>query len=113
MDVTRSSAIRSLRETYIEPKQESTRLAGKRHLLLGEQLCARNGFRDCAVIEYLHLKRIERGLKLFDSVCGVFIEEQELYPGAGFHDKNHIQICIRNPNCIKGFFLPRNEVKWN
>jgi hypothetical protein len=68
---------------------------------------------DCAVIEYLHLMRIERGLKPFDSVRGVFIEGQELYPGAGFHDKNHIQICIRNPNCIKGFFLPRDEVKWN
>jgi hypothetical protein len=68
---------------------------------------------DCAVIEYLHLKRVERGLKPFDSVRGVFVEGQELYPGAGFHDKNHIQICIRNPNCIKGFFLPRNEVKWN
>jgi hypothetical protein len=68
---------------------------------------------DCAVIEYLHLMRIERGLKPFDSVRGVFIEGQELYPGAGFHDKNHIQICVRNPNCIKGFFLPRDEVKWN
>jgi hypothetical protein len=68
---------------------------------------------DCAVIEYLHLERIESGLKPFDSVRGVFIEGQELYPGAGFHDKYHIQICIRNPNCIKGFFLPRDEVKWN
>ena len=26
--------------------------------------------------------------------------------------KNHIQICIRNPNCIKGFFIPRYEMKW-
>jgi hypothetical protein len=68
---------------------------------------------DCAVIENLHRKRIGGGLKPFDSVRGVFIEGQELYPGAGFHDKNHIQICIRNPNCIKGFFLPRDEVKWN
>jgi hypothetical protein len=68
---------------------------------------------DCAVIEYLHLIRIDKSLKPFDSVRGVFIEGQALYPGAGFHDKNHIQICIRNPNCIKGFFLPRVEVNWN
>jgi hypothetical protein len=68
---------------------------------------------DCTVIENLHLERMRGNLKPFDSVRGVFIEGQELYPGAGFHDKNHIQICIRNPNCIKGFFLPRNEVNWN
>ncbi|MHA4807244.1 hypothetical protein ACX0G9_04035 [Flavitalea flava] len=67
---------------------------------------------DCAVIENLHLKRIETKLKTFDSVRGVFVEGQELYPGAGFHEKNHIQICIRNPNCIKGFFIPRHELQW-
>lgn len=34
-------------------------------------------------------------------------ERAFLYPEAGFTEKNHIQICIRNPNCIKSFFLPR------
>jgi hypothetical protein len=24
----------------------------------------------------------------------------------------NIQICIRNPNCIKGYFLPRKETRW-
>lgn len=67
---------------------------------------------DCAVIESLHFERREGQLKPFDSVRGVFIEGEELYPGAGFHDKNHIQICIRNPNCIKGFFIPRKEMRW-
>ena len=38
---------------------------------------------------------------------GVFWEGDKLYLEAGFTEKNHIQICIRNPNCIKGFFLPR------
>jgi len=67
---------------------------------------------DCAVIERLHDKRMENGLKPFDSVRGVFVEGEALYPGAGFNDKNHIQICIRNPNCIKGFFIPRAEIQW-
>ena len=35
-----------------------------------------------------------------------FWEGQELYPNAGFREKNHIQICVCNPNCIKGYFLP-------
>jgi hypothetical protein len=65
-----------------------------------------------AVIENLHPERDERGQKPFDSVRGVFVEGNELYPGAGFNDKNHIQICIRNPNCIKGYFLPRSEIRW-
>lgn len=42
-----------------------------------------------------------------DSVRGMFPEGNELYPNAGFRDRNHIQICIRNPNCIIGYFDPR------
>lgn len=44
----------------------------------------------------------------YDSVRGVFLEGGELYPDAGFREKNHIQICVRNNNCIKGFFIPKN-----
>jgi hypothetical protein len=62
---------------------------------------------DCAVIETLHKIRKDENLQMFDSVRGVFWEGRELYPNAGFREKDHIQICIRNPNCIKGFFYPR------
>lgn len=62
---------------------------------------------DCAVIQTLHQARETNGQKEFDSVRGVFWEGEDLYPGAGFKEKNHIQICVRNPNCIKGLFLPR------
>jgi hypothetical protein len=60
---------------------------------------------DCMVIETIH--KINGAKRQFDSVRGVFWEGAEPYPNAGFRDKNHIQICIRNPNCIKGYFLPR------
>lgn len=69
---------------------------------------------DCAVIEYLHQKIREEiksdknsPIKEFDSARGVFTEGGPAFPGAGVQRKNHIQICIRNMNCIKGFFLPR------
>ena len=62
---------------------------------------------DCAVIETLHTMREDSNQPSFNSIRGVFYEGEELYPNAGFRDKDHIQICIRNPNCIKGFFLPR------
>lgn len=63
---------------------------------------------DCAVIETVHSLNEEPGKRKFDSVRGVFIEGDSVYPGAGVNQKNHIQICVRNPNCIKGFFEPRN-----
>ena len=62
---------------------------------------------DCAVITTLHKLNQKANLPAYDSVRGVFWEGEELYPGAGFREKNHIQIAIINPNCIKGFFLPR------
>lgn len=62
---------------------------------------------DCAVIETIHQFNSETGRDQFDSVRGVFFEGSELYPNAGFRERNHIQIAIRNPNCIKGYFIPR------
>jgi hypothetical protein len=64
---------------------------------------------DCAVIEYTHSLLKTKGERPFDSVRAAFIEGDPIYEGAGFNEKTHIQICIINPICIKGFFLPRNR----
>lgn len=61
---------------------------------------------DCAVIESVHEFNRQQGKKPYESVRGLFIEGEELYPNAGFRESNHIQICVRNPNCIKGYFVP-------
>ena len=66
---------------------------------------------DCAVIETVCEVQESQNIRKFDSVRGVFFEGKEIYPNAGFKEKNHIQICIRNPNCIKGYFIPRTEDK--
>lgn len=63
---------------------------------------------DCAMINFHCSQLSGAGTGLgYDSVRGVFWEGEDLYPGAGMKEKNHIQICIRNTNCIKGFFIPR------
>ena len=62
---------------------------------------------DCAVIESIHQFNTSTKNQEFDSVRGVFFEGKDLYPKAGFQEKNHIQIALRNPNCIKGYFIPR------
>lgn len=77
------------------------RASGDLHELLMRDL-------DCAVIETIHYYRKLAGLPPFDSVRGVFWEGKELYPNAGFREKDHIQICVINPNCIRGFFFPRS-----
>jgi len=64
---------------------------------------------DCAVIRYAH-KLAEMQGERFDSVRAAFWEGNEIYPGAGFRKGNHIQIAIRNPDCIKGIFLPRKKI---
>lgn len=66
---------------------------------------------DCAVIETVHELNKESEKKNYDSVRGLFIEGEKLYPNAGFSSKNHIQICVRNPNCIKGYFCPLDSIE--
>ena len=69
---------------------------------------------DCAVIRYAcTLSGKAKNAKPFDSVRAAFIEGSPIYEGAGFSSENHIQIAVINPNCIKGIFLPRQEVDIN
>lgn len=63
---------------------------------------------DCAVIlQVQDYYGNEEGKPAFDSVRGVFIEGEAPYPGSAFSEKTHIQLCVCNPNCIKGYFAPR------
>lgn len=76
---------------------------------------------DCATIEFMSKNILEQykkemaskgfsETKVFDSVRGAFSEGGPAFDGSGIFIKSHIQICIRNMNCIKGFFIPREEV---
>lgn len=93
---------------FLESTIDSAKMPQNKPLVDSEDLLFRN--LDCAVIESIHQVRKDNNNRPFDSVRGVFWEGEELYPNAGFKEKNHIQICIRNPNCIKGFFLPRKRI---
>ncbi|WP_222566357.1 hypothetical protein [Limihaloglobus sulfuriphilus] len=91
---------------YDEPMPENTPVKRDGDLLIRRL--------DCAVVEAVHEKQdwlVEKGKAdyKFDTTRGVFIEGKEIYPNSGFRDKNHIQICVRNPACIKGYFRVRSE----
>ncbi len=64
---------------------------------------------DCAVIEQIHYYNKEENLPSFDSVRGIFTEGGPVYPGAEILEKTHVQLCICNPNCIKGYFSPLSK----
>jgi hypothetical protein len=61
---------------------------------------------DCAVINFLHTVVAKQKETPFDSVRAAFLEGERIYPTAGFRMKNHIQICVRNVNNIRGYFYP-------
>ena len=62
---------------------------------------------DCSVINTLHYLRERNGHSPYTSVRAAFHERGELYPGAGFSRRAHIQICIRDEAAVLGYFLPR------
>lgn len=79
---------------------------------------------DCTVIEFMHDKIEKKAqqdisqngfseTKPFDSTRGIFTEGGPAFEGSGIQSKTHTQICIRNLNCLQGFFLPRKEIDFN
>lgn len=64
---------------------------------------------DCAVFQTLHQARDAVGLAPYASIRSPFLEGPELYPGTFFRKQTHVQICVRDMTCIKGYFRPRNE----
>jgi hypothetical protein len=74
---------------------------------------------DCAVINMVHALRTVTHSKQwlrnnremarlasYDTVRGAFWEGGSVYPGARIEKKNHVQICVRNTQAIKGYFRP-------
>jgi hypothetical protein len=82
-------------------------LPSNRPLTPGEEALLRD--LDCAVINTIHASKSGLRIPSFDTVRAAFIEGPELYPGSSFRRKNHLQICVRNPDCIKGYFWPRGD----
>lgn len=64
--------------------------------------------RDKIVIDAMHDLRRKGQFPKYQTVRAAFLEGGELYPGAGFERKNHIQIAVLDEACVKAYFrLPR------
>ena len=62
--------------------------------------------RDCAAINFLHMLREAQRLSPYNTVRGAFSEGAPLYEGAGIMAKTHVQIAVRSPSSIRGYFRP-------
>lgn len=71
-------------------------------------------FLDCAVFKHLHsaideLAKTDTDILPFDTVRGMFVEGGKAYSGSGIYNKSHVQIAVRNSECVKGIFYPINS----
>lgn len=61
---------------------------------------------DCAFLNWaIPLIEAGKGVK-FQTVRGVFIEGEAIYPTAQIFAKSHIQIAVRDSSAIMGYFHP-------
>lgn len=108
LDLTTSSGLEWVRIAY-ESLVDVTQTAGLDLPSNSSDQLRRN--LDCAVIQRLHKILETQNLPTIDSIKGVFTEGQPVYPGSGLREKTHIQIAVRNPQCIKGVFrVPAEEL---
>jgi hypothetical protein len=103
LDLTSSMGIRALKTSYeylvMFCRDENRALPTNKG---GPDRLMRN--LDCAVVNHLHRGRTASNLPPFDTVRGIFQEGDPIYQDAGFREKTHVQICVRNLECIKGVF---------
>ena len=126
-DLTDSSCIGNLANAYALMAERSMRLGRELpvnrdlpHDLQRDKLLRDL---DCSTIEYMHdylITKVRQDMKqkgfsetrIFDSTRGIFTEGGPAFEGSEIQAKTHTQLCIRNLNCIQGFFLPRREVEY-
>jgi hypothetical protein len=110
LDLSTLAGIAMVRSAYTSLRASSDK-SGDSLPTNGSRLILRK--LDCAVIRRVHSMIDEADeIEPFDTVRGVFTEGEPAYPGAGFLEKTHIQIAVRDPSCIKGVFrVPGDHLK--
>jgi hypothetical protein len=68
---------------------------------------------DAAVFKHLHKSRENNPNLKYDTIRCAFVEGEPIYPTANFSSPLHIQICVLNPELIRGYYLPRPIEKFN
>ena len=103
------AAIEMLKQSYhdLESSAEMSGLPMPKNLIKDDGGFSMLRKLDCAVIENVH--KIREDDPPLDTVLGIFQESKTIYEGAGFMEKTHIQICVRNDERILGVFIPNTR----
>lgn len=64
--------------------------------------------RDCSVINF-YMSRLDARGYAYDSIRSCFLEGPAAFEGSGILSKTHVQIAIRNEDCILGLFHPKEH----
>jgi len=59
---------------------------------------------DCAVVNHLHELVRSADQPAYDTIRALFPQGERIYPTAGFWKHTHTQVCVINPENIKGVF---------
>lgn len=103
-DLASLGAVERLRSAY-ESLKETLDVAGI-ELPKNEDDLKRRKL-DCAVMRRVHSMSDVN----IDTVRGIFIEGEPIYPNAGLYSKTHSQIAVCNPDSIKGVFqVPKAQL---
>jgi len=102
IDTEHVESVKAAYVVYIESCKSSNMTPAR-----NKGLNFRARYLDCAVFNTLHKLREQDHQPSFDSVRAFFVEGEPLYETSGLRALDHIQICVRNPRNILGYFLPR------
>lgn len=108
LNLTDEGALDELRGAYDLLVATSQEIPENKSGFNGDQDNLRR-YLDCAVFQTLHQAREAVGLEPYASIRSPFLEGPELYPGTFFRKQTHVQLCICDVTCIKGYFRPLNE----
>jgi len=70
---------------------------------------------NCAVFEFAY-SWLEQDQEAFDTCRAVFVpttKADRIWDGSGINAHAHIQVCVRNPECILGTWLVKPEGRSN
>ena len=106
LDTRYTEALQRAWPLFVEAKEaESERIPNNRDPKNKPPLDKLLRYRDCAVINWT-ISEFEKNKVFYDAVRGVFQEDAPVFEDSGIRLKSHIQIAVRNPACIIGYFRP-------
>lgn len=109
LDLFNSESMQQVRIAHVSLTQVMSAAGQKMPTNVGKTPDKAGRMLDCAVMNALHGFRKNLGQEEYDSVRGPFLEGEPIYAGAGFRSESHIQICVRNVRCVKGYFRPKSR----